>query len=69
MLDFLQNELLALLENVHLRTRLQMYYQLDGTPPHFTSNITQYQNEQLPDRKIGRGRPQNGHRGHRISVR
>jgi len=34
--NVLQDELPALLENVPLQTRRQMYYQHDGVPPHFT---------------------------------
>ena len=34
--NFLRDELPALLENVPLQTRLQMYYQHDAAPPHFS---------------------------------
>jgi len=44
---------------VPLRTLLQMYYQHQGTPTHYARNITQYLNEQFPDRWIGCGGPQN----------
>jgi len=59
--EFLWNELPALLEDVLLRTGLEMYHQHDGAPRYFTKNVMQYLNEQLPNCRIG-------HRGHRISV-
>jgi len=39
--NFLQDEMPALLENVPLQTRLQMYYQHDGAPPHFSQVVRQ----------------------------
>jgi hypothetical protein len=39
--NFLRDELPALLENVPLQTRLQMYYQHDGAPPHFSQFVRQ----------------------------
>jgi hypothetical protein len=56
---FLQNKLPALLVNVPLHTQLQMYYQHDGVPPHFTRNIMQYLTEQFPNHWIGHGGPEN----------
>jgi len=41
LLEFLQNGLLALIENVPLWTWLHMYYQHDGAPQHFTKNVMQ----------------------------
>jgi hypothetical protein len=49
---FFQHEVLALVENIPLQTQLQMYYQHDGAPHHFTWNITQYLNEQFPDQQM-----------------
>ena len=50
---FLQNELPALLENVPLQTRRQMYYQHDA-PSHFSQVVRQYLNHKVPDRWISR---------------
>ena len=57
--NFLQDELPALLENVPLQTLLQMYYQYDGAPPHFSQVIRQYLNHKFPNRWIGHGGAQN----------
>jgi hypothetical protein len=35
-LELLQNELPEQPENVHLVTRIAMYFQHDGAPPHYT---------------------------------
>ena len=53
--SFLQDELPALLENVPLQTRRQMYYQHDGVPPHFSQVARQYLNHKFPERWIGHG--------------
>jgi len=39
--NVLQDELPALLENVPLQTRRQMYYQHDGEPPHFSKAVSE----------------------------
>jgi len=57
--SFLQNELPALLENVPLQTRRQMYYQHDGAPPHFSQDVRQYLNHKFPNRWLDRGGAQN----------
>ena len=57
--NFLRDELPALLENVPLQTRLQMYYQHDGAPPHFSQVVRQYLDHKFPNRWIGRGGTQN----------
>jgi hypothetical protein len=57
--NVLQDELPALLENVPLQTRLQMYYQRDLAPPHFSQVVRQYRNHKFPNRWIGRGGAQN----------
>jgi hypothetical protein len=40
-LEFLQNELPEQLEDVPLATRIAMYFQLDGAPPHYTGLMLQ----------------------------
>jgi len=57
--NYFQDELPALLENVSLQTRRQMYYQHDGVPPHFGQVVRQYPNNKFPNRWIGRGGTQN----------
>jgi len=57
--NVLQDELPALLENVLLQTRRQMYYQHDGEPTHFSHVIRQYLNHKFPNRWIGRGGAEN----------
>jgi len=57
--NILQDELPALLENVPLQTRRQMYYQHDRAPPHFSQVIRQYLNHKFPNRWIGCGGAQN----------
>jgi len=57
--NVLQDELPALLENVPLQTRRQMYYQHDGAPPHFSQVVRQYLNQSFPNRWIGLGGAQN----------
>jgi hypothetical protein len=54
-IEFLQNELPEQLENAPLATRSAMYFQHDGAPPHYTRHVTQYLNDTLPNRWIGRG--------------
>jgi hypothetical protein len=53
--NFLQDDLSALLGNVPLYTRRQMYYQHDGAPPHFSQVVKQYLNHRFPKWWIGRG--------------
>ena len=57
--NFLQDELPALVENVPLQTRRQMYYQHDGAPPHFSQIIRQYLNHKFQNRWIGHDGAQN----------
>lgn len=56
-LEFLENTLPELLEDVPLAVRQRMWLQHDGAPPHFTNNICNYLNRQFSDRWIGRGGP------------
>lgn len=58
-LNFLQNELQALLEDVPLNVRIQMYYLHDGAPAHFARQVRQYLDETFPQRWIGRSGPVN----------
>ena len=57
--QLLQDKLPALLENVPLQTRWQMYYQHDGAPPHFCQVVWQYLNHKFPNQWIGHGGAQN----------
>lgn len=54
-LDFLENELPVMLENVDLATRAVMWFQHDGAPVHFQRNVRRYLDNWLPGRWIGRG--------------
>jgi hypothetical protein len=47
--NFLQDELPALIENVPLQTRRQLYYQHDGAPLHFSQVVRQYLNHKFPN--------------------
>jgi len=53
-LNFLQNELPILLEDVPLNLRHQMIFQHDGAPPHFSVEVRKYLDETFPV-WIGRG--------------
>jgi len=57
--NLLQDELPALLQNVPLQTRRQMYYQHDIVPPHLSQVIRQYLNHKFPNRWTGHGVAQN----------
>ena len=50
---FMGNELLGLLENIPLIIRSQMYFQNDGTPPHFTRYLREYLNETFCNSWLG----------------
>lgn len=56
-LDFLQNHLPLLLENVPLNIRQRMWFLHDGAPVHHTRLIHDHLNIHFPDRWIGRGGP------------
>ena len=56
-LDFLQNILPLLLQNIPLNLRNNMWFQHDGAPPHFGVNVRQYLDQRFPQRWIGRGGP------------
>jgi hypothetical protein len=53
-LEFLQNELPEL-EEVPLATRIAMYFQHDGAPPHYTRLVIQHLSDTCHNRWIGRG--------------
>jgi hypothetical protein len=57
--NVLQDELPALLENVPVQTRRQMYYQHDGVPPHFSQVVRQHLDHEFPNRWICHGSTQN----------
>jgi hypothetical protein len=46
--NFLKDELPALVKNVPLQTRQQMYYRHDVAPPNFSQVIRQYLNDKFP---------------------
>lgn len=54
---FLINELPALLEEVPLAIRQNMWFMHDGAPPHFALNVREFLNDSFPGRWIGRGGP------------
>jgi hypothetical protein len=56
-LEFLQNDLPPLLEDVSLETRRRMIYQHDGAPPHWNRMILEFMNKNYPNRWIGRFGP------------
>lgn len=56
-LNFLQNNLGELLEDVPINARLNMYYQHDGAPAHFGRNVRDWLDENFAGRWIGRGGP------------
>lgn len=54
-LQFLRHDLPPLLDDVSLETRLNLWYQHDGCPAHFSANVRDYLDNQFPNRWIGRG--------------
>lgn len=56
-LNFLQNDLSGLMEDVPLQNRVNMWFQQDGAPPHFGINVRTYLNNNFANRWIGRGGP------------
>lgn len=54
-LNFLQNDLPNLLENVPLAIRAHMWFQHDGAPAHSTRVVRQFLDATFPERWIGRG--------------
>ena len=58
-LQFLEEELPQLLEDVPLNKRGHMYFQHDRAPPHFSREVRNFLNYHFPGRWIGRGGPHN----------
>lgn len=54
-LFFLQNTFMDLLDDLPLTVRRNMWFQLDGAPPHYGRNVQNHLNEMFPHRWIGRG--------------
>jgi hypothetical protein len=54
-LQFLQEELLQLLEDVPLAVRYRMMYQHDGAHPHFNRAVVEHLNVHFPERWVGQG--------------
>lgn len=55
-LFFLQNTFVDILDELPLAVRQNMWFQLDGAPPHYGQNVQNHLNEIFPNRWIGRGR-------------
>lgn len=53
-LEFLQNDLPTLLEDVPLNIYRDMWFQQDGCPAHYARPVRDYLNREYPDRWIGR---------------
>lgn len=53
---FLQNTLPDLLDDLPLQVTHNIWFQLDGAPPHFARNVRNYLHQIFPNRWIGRGR-------------
>lgn len=58
-LEFLENNLTDLLDDVPLDIRQNMYFQHDGAPAHFSRVVINHLNNRFPHRWIGRGGYQN----------
>jgi hypothetical protein len=56
-LDFLNNQLAILLEDVPLLTRQNMWYLHDGAPAHFAREVRTWLDQNFPERWIGRNGP------------
>ena len=54
-LDFLQNTLPDLLEDLPLQLRREHWFMHDGAPPHFSVHVRNFLNQQYPNKWIGRG--------------
>lgn len=52
---FLQDTLPDLLDDLPLQTRQNIWFQLDGAPPHFDRNVRNHLHQIFPNRWIGRG--------------
>ena len=58
-LNFLEEYLPLLLEDVPIETRQNMWYQHDGAPPHWSTNVREYLNQTFGNHWIGRFGPEN----------
>lgn len=58
-LEFLENNLTDLLDDVPLDIRQNMYFQHDGAPAHFSRVVINHLNNRFPHCWIGRGDDQN----------
>lgn len=56
-LDFLQNDLPPLLENLPINLRHHIIFQNDGCPAHYRLTVRQFLDRTYPDRWIGRSGP------------
>lgn len=56
-LNFLEDQLPVLLENVNLQTRHNLWYQHDGAPPHHARIVRRFLNNWRGERWIGRSGP------------
>lgn len=56
-LEFLQNELLELLEDIPLSIRRDMWYMHDEAPPHSINDVSEFLNSTFTDKWIGRRGP------------
>lgn len=56
-LQFLQRDLFGLFEDVPYATRLNMWFQQDGAPPHYARSVRNFLDERFPQKWIGRGGP------------
>lgn len=54
-LEFLENTLPELLEDLPIALRRDMWFLQDGAPPHFTRNVRNHLHTQFPNKWIGRG--------------
>lgn len=54
-LEFLQNTLTDLLDDLPLHLRANMWYMHDGAPPHFSRDVRMYLSAAYPNRWMGRG--------------
>lgn len=56
-LDFLENSLWDVIEELPIQTRLDMYFQLDGASVHNAAIVREWLNEHFPNKWIGRNSP------------
>lgn len=54
-LNFLEDQLYQLLDDLPLAVRYNMWFMHDGAPPHYSCHVRQYLHEHFPQRWIGRG--------------